>query len=77
MIMCGVALAVFFLGLVLWHRGQRPLFRGLLGFDQFSGLVAAAALAMSGVESEDHPTAHAFWVTAFFISLAIAIWFIG
>jgi hypothetical protein len=77
MIVSGIALAAFFLGLVLWHRGQRPLFRGLLGFGQFSGLVAAAALAMSGVESEDHATAHAFWVTVFFISLAIAVWFIG
>jgi hypothetical membrane protein len=77
MVVAGVALAVFFLGLGRWHRGQRLLFRGFLGIGQLSGLVAAAALAMSGVHSENHPAAHAFWVTTFFISLAIAIWFIG
>jgi hypothetical membrane protein len=77
MIVSGVALAAFFLGLGSWHKGQRLLFKGLLGFGQFSGLVAAAALAMSGVHSENHPTAHAFWVTVFFISLAIAVWFIS
>ena len=77
MIVAGIALSAFFLGLVPWHRGQRPLFKGLLGFGQFSGLVAAMALAMSGVNPENHPTAHAFWVTVFFISLAIAVWFVG
>jgi hypothetical membrane protein len=76
-VVCGVALAGFFLGLGSWHRGQRPLFRGLLGFGQFNGLVAGAALAMSGVVAEDHPTEHAIWVTVFFISLALAVWVVG
>jgi hypothetical membrane protein len=77
MVVIGLALTVFFLGLGAWHRGQRFIFRALLGFGQFSGIVAALALVMTGIDSENDYAAHAFWVTVLFISLAIAVWFVG
>lgn len=73
----GVVLAAFFVGLTDWHRGQRPLGKALLGLGQFSGLVAAAALVMTGIESENDRTSHALWVTVLFIALGGAVWLIG
>ena len=51
MVVVGVVLAAFFVGLSVWHHGQRPLFRAFLALGQFSGLVAAAALVMTGIYS--------------------------
>lgn len=77
MVVVGIALAAFFLGLSSWHHGQRLRFRALLGLGQFSGLVAAGALVMTGIHPENDYAAHAFWVTVLFIALASAVWFIG
>lgn len=77
MVIIGVALAAFFLGLSAWHHGQRLRFRALLGLGQFSGLVAAAAVFMTGIDPENDYAAHALWVTVLFIALASAVWFIG
>ena len=77
MVVVGVVLAAFFVGLSAWHQGQRPLCRALLALGQFSGLVAAAALVMTGIDPENDYAAHAFWATVLFISLASAVWFIG
>ncbi len=77
MVAVGVVLVGFFAGLVTWHRGQRPLFRAFLALGQFSGLVAAAALVMTGIYSENDYAAHALWVTVLFIAMASAVWFIG
>jgi hypothetical membrane protein len=77
MVSVGVLLAAFFVALRRWHHGQRPIFRALLGFGQFSGLVAAAAVAMTGIYSENDATAHAILVTVLFIATAGAVWFIG
>lgn len=77
MVVLGLALPPFFLGLTAWHRGQRLVCKALLAFGQFSGLVAAAALVMTGIESENEYAAHALWVTVLFISLALAVWFVG
>ena len=77
MIAVGVALAVFFVGLTVWLRGQRLIFKAFLVLGQFSGVAAAVALVMTGIYSENDRTAHAIWVTVLFIALASAIWFIG
>lgn len=77
MVAVGVVLVGFFAGLVTWHRGQRLIFRAFLALGQFSGLVAAAALAMTGIYPENDRAAHALWVTVLFIAMASAVWFIG
>ena len=77
MVAVGVAMAAFFIGLTAWHHGQRLVFRTFLVFGQISGLVAAVALVMTGLYSENDYTAHAVWVTVLFISQAGALWFIG
>ncbi len=73
----GVVMIAFFLGLRHWHRGQRMIFKALLGLGQFSGLVAAAALIMTGIESENDRFLHAFWATVLFIAVGGAVWLIG
>jgi hypothetical membrane protein len=77
MVAVGLVLAAFFVGLVAWHRGQRPIFRAFLALGQLSGLVAAVALVMTGIYSENDRATHAIWVTVLFIALASAVWFIG
>jgi hypothetical protein len=77
MVAVGVVLVAFFLGLSSWHHGQRLVFRAFLGLGQFSGLVAATALVMTGFYSENDSAAHAIWVTVLFIAMASAVWFIG
>jgi hypothetical membrane protein len=77
MVAVGVVLGAFFVGLSAWHHGQRPIFRAFLVLGQFSGLVAALALIMTGTYSENDHAAHALWVTVLFIAVAGAIWFIG
>ncbi len=77
MVSVGVVLGAFFIGLGCWHHGQRLIFKGFLALGQFSGLVAAAALVMTGIYSENDATAHAIWVTVLFIAMASAVWFIG
>ena len=77
MVVLGLALTAFFLGLSAWHRGQRPICKALLALGQFSGIVAAVAMVMTGIDSENQYAAHAFWVTVLFISLASAVWFVG
>ena len=77
MVTVGVLLGAFFVGLRSWHHGQRPIFKAFLGLGQFSGLVAAAAVVMTGIYSENDAMAHAVWVTVLFIATASAAWFIG
>jgi hypothetical membrane protein len=77
MVSVGVVLGAFFVGLAAWHHGQRPIFRAFLALGQFSGLVAAAALVMTGIYSENDRATHALWVTILFIAMASAVWFIG
>jgi hypothetical protein len=77
MVAVGAVLVAFFVGLSTWHHGQHLIFRGLLVIGQFSGVVAAAALVMTGFYSENDHAAHAVWTTILFISLASAAWFIG
>ncbi len=77
MVAVGAVLGAFFVGLWVWHRGQRPLFRAFLLLGQLSGLVAGLALIMTGFFPENDRAAHALWVTVLFIALASALWFIG
>ena len=77
MVVVGLVLAAFFVGLASWHDGQRLIFKAFLALGQFSGLVAAAALMMTGIYSENDSAAHALWVTVLFIAMASAVWFIG
>jgi len=77
MVCVGVVLVGFFVGLLSWHRGQRPIFKAFLALGQFSGLAAAAALVMTGIYPENDSAAHALWVTVLFIAMASAVWFIG
>jgi hypothetical membrane protein len=77
MIVIGVAIAAFFVGLSRWHHSQRLVCKGLLGIGQASGLVAGVALVMTGIHPENQYAAHALWSTVLFISAASAVWFVG
>ncbi len=77
MIAVGAVLVAFFLGLRVWARGQHIVIKLLVAVGQISGLVAAVALVMTGVFSENDYAAHAVWATILFIALASAVWFIG
>ena len=77
MIVLSPLLVAFFLGLRSWHRGQRLLPRAFLALGQFSGVVAALALLMTGIYSENDHFTHALWATVLFVALAGATWFVG
>ena len=78
MVAVGVVLVAFFIGLAVpGTTVSASSSRRFLGLGQFSGLVAAAALVMTGIYSENDATAHAIWVTVLFIAMASAVWFIG
>ena len=77
MVVVGVGLAAFFLGLRALTHGQSLLTRILIVLAQFCGLVASVALAMTGVFSENQETAHALWATVLFIALAATVMLLG
>jgi hypothetical protein len=77
MVAVGAVLAAFFVGLRAWARGQHIALKLLVVVGQISGLVAAVALVMTGIFSENDYAAHALWATVLFIALATAVWFIG
>lgn len=77
MLVLSPLLLAFFLGLSGWHHGQHWLPRTFLAFGQFSGVVAALALLMTGIYSENDHFSHALWATVLFVALAGATWFVG
>ena len=77
MVIVGVGLAAFFLGLRALTHGQRIWIKLLIGLGQIGGLVASLAVTMTGIYSEDQNTAHALWASILFISLAVTVMFIG
>ena len=77
MVVVGIGLSVFFLGLRTLTHGQRLLTRLLIITAQLSGLVASLALAMTGVFSENQQSAHALWATVLFVALAVTVMMLG
>lgn len=77
MVIVGVGLAAFFLGLRALTHDQRIWTRLLIGLGQIGGLVTSLAVTMTGIYSEDQATAHALWASILFISLAVTVLFIG
>ncbi len=77
MVVVGIGLSVFFLGLRALTHGQSLLTRVLIVLAQFSGLVASMALAMTGVFSENQQSAHALWATVLFVALAATVMLLG
>ncbi|MEI6726342.1 MAG: DUF998 domain-containing protein [Actinomycetes bacterium] len=77
MVVVGIGLSVFFLGLRALTHGQSLLTRVLIVLAQLSGLVASLALAMTGVFSENQQSAHALWATVLFVSLAVTVMMLG
>jgi len=77
MVVVGVGLAAFFLGLRALTHGQRLLTKVLIVLAQLSGLVASVALAMTGVFSENQESAHALWATVLFVALAATVMLLG
>ncbi len=77
MVVVGVGLAIFFVGLRALTRGQRLRTRLLIVLAQFSGLVASLALVMTGIYSENQESAHALWATILFVALAVTVMLIG
>ena len=77
MVVVGIGLSIFFLGLRALTHGQSLLTRILIVMAQLSGLVASLALAMTGVFSENQASAHALWATVLFVSLAVTVMMLG
>ena len=77
MVIVGVGLAAFFLGLRALTHDQRIWTKLLIGLGQIGGLVASLAVTMTGIYSEDQTGAHALWASILFISLAVTVMFIG
>jgi hypothetical protein len=77
MVVVGLGLSVFFLGLRALTHGQRLLTKILIVLAQLSGLVASLALAMTGVFSENQASAHALWATVLFVALAATVMLLG
>jgi hypothetical membrane protein len=77
MVVVGVGLSAFFLGLRALTRGQRFLTKAPIVLAQLSGLVASLALAMTGVFSENQASAHALWATILFVALAVTTMLLG
>jgi hypothetical protein len=77
MVVVGVGLAAFFLGLRALTHGQRIWTKLLIALGQVAGLVASLAVVMTGAYSEDQLAAHALWASIMFISLAATVMFIA
>ena len=77
MVVVGVGLVAFFLGLRALTRGQHLWMRLLIVLAQVSGLVSSFALAMTGVFSENQLRAHALWASVLFIALAVTVLLVG
>jgi hypothetical membrane protein len=77
MLLVGVSLAVFFLGLSTLTLGQVRRTRSLIALAQVSGLAGALALALSGIYSENQQPAHALWATFAFVALALSVLLLG
>jgi hypothetical protein len=77
MVIVGVGLAAFFLGLRALTHGQRLGIKLLIGLGQVGGFVGSFAIVMTGIYSVDQFRAHALWASIMFISLAVTVMFIG
>jgi hypothetical protein len=77
MVVVGVGLSAFFLGLSVLTRGQHILTKALIFLAQLSGLASCLALAMTGIYSENQQSAHALWATVLFIALAVTVLLLG
>jgi hypothetical protein len=77
MVVVGVGLAAFFVGLRALAREQRLWTKLLIVLAQVGGLVASLALVMTGIFSENDLHAHALWASILFISLAVSVLFLG
>jgi hypothetical membrane protein len=77
MVLVGVSLAVFFLGLSTLTLGQVRRTRSLIVLAQVCGLAGALALVLSGIYSEDQQPAHALWATFAFVALALSVTLLG
>jgi len=65
-ILTGIALIPFFLSLRVWHTGSKPQVI-LFIFGQFIGVLAAIALIMIGIYSEDQGAPHMTASSTFFV----------
>ena len=77
MVVVGVGLAAFFLGLRALTQGQHLRTRVLIVLAQVTGLVAALAVSMTGVFSENQESAHALWATVLFVAFAVTVMLLG
>jgi hypothetical membrane protein len=77
MVVVGIGLAVFFLGLSTLTRGQHWRTRSLVALARVCGLAGAFALALSGIYSENEQPGHALWATVAFSALALSVMLLG
>ena len=65
-VLTGLALFPFFAGFYKWYTDEKWR-KSLMMITQALGFIAAFALIMIGVYSEDYGTIHHFWSQAFFV----------
>jgi len=65
-VLTGLMLFPFFAGLYKWYTGEK-LRKTLIIATQTAGFIAAVALVMIGVFSEDFMAEHVFWSSVFFV----------
>jgi hypothetical protein len=77
LVVLGVGLAAFFLGLDALTHGQRIWVKLLICLGQIGGLTGSLAVTMMGISSEHRIGARALWASIVFISLALTVMSIG
>lgn len=75
-VLTGIALFPFFMGLYKWHTKESWKKISLV-ITQVVGVLAAFALIMIGVFSEDFPEAHHMWSSVFFLLNLVVLVLLG
>jgi hypothetical protein len=73
----GILLALFFVALGGLFRQQGGKRRAFMTVAEVFGVLAALALIMTGVFSEDRATPHSTFSVILYISFGTAVWFVG
>lgn len=76
-ILVGLLIGLFFVGLAVWRKRQRLRTRVFISCSQAFGLVSGLAMAMTGVFSEGLHSSHAIWACIFFISSGASVFLSG
>jgi hypothetical membrane protein len=77
MVLVGIGLTVFFIGLSRLTPGQLRRTRLPIVLAQLSGLVGSLSLALSGIYSQNQQPEHALWATLALVAFALSVMLLG